>query len=70
MVESNEAPQPEIVVEKKFGEFRVHIKGQEGAWAQGVTVLQAVGTLVLDHPQLFNIKINYDAVDSLQPTKN
>jgi hypothetical protein len=60
----------EIVVEKKFGEFRVHLKDKPGMWAQGITVLQAVGTLICDHPEAFNIKMNYDAVDSLTPSKN
>lgn len=57
----------EIVVEKKFGEFRAHIKGLEGCWAMGKTAPQAIGTLVMDHPEAFSIKINYDAVDSLSP---
>lgn len=59
----------EIVVEQKYGEFHVHLKGRPGLWAQGKTVLQAVGTLICDHPETFHIKMNYDQVDSLVPEK-
>lgn len=59
----------EIVVEKKNGEFYAHLKGKSGKWAQGITVMQAVGTLICDHPKVFHIHINYENVDSLIPTK-
>lgn len=59
----------EIVVEKKYGEFHVHLKGQPGKWAQGTNIMQAVGTLICDHSKDFHIRINYDNVDSLTPTK-
>ena len=58
---------PEIIVEKKYGEFHVHLKDRPGCWAQGKTIMHAVGTLICDHPDAFNISINYDGVDSLSP---
>jgi hypothetical protein len=60
----------EIVAEKKNGEFHVHLKGRPGLRAQGRTIMQAVGTLICDHPEAFNIKLNYDKVDSLVPEKD
>jgi hypothetical protein len=69
-VEMAEGILNEIVAEKKHGEFHVHLKGRPGLWAQGITIMQAVGTLICDHPEAFNIKLNYDAVDSLTPSKN
>lgn len=59
----------EIIIEKKYGEFHVHLKGQPGKWAQGITVMQAVGTLICDHPHDFHIKINDEEIDSWVPTK-
>lgn len=60
----------EIIAVRKYGEFHVHLKGHPGIWSQGRTIMQAVGTLICDHPNEFNIKLNYDALDSLRPTKN
>lgn len=53
---------PEITVQKRSGDFHVHVKDKPGHWSCGTTIIQAIGTLVCDHPNDFGININYDNV--------
>jgi hypothetical protein len=50
----------EIEVKKRRDDFHVCLKGKPGIWACGTTTIQAIGTLISDHPEIFGIKINYN----------
>jgi hypothetical protein len=48
----------EILVSSKK-EYKAYIKGKTGCWALGDTVNEAVGGLILVHPEEFNIRVIY-----------
>lgn len=50
---------PEIVVEKRYDDWKAYLRSEPGCWGNGTTWSAAIGQLVDIWPEKFNIKITY-----------
>jgi len=46
-----------ITITKRFGDYHACLENHTGIWGCGKTIHEAIGSVIMNHPEKFNLKI-------------
>ena len=48
-----------IIITERAGDIHVQVEGKVGVWGCGKTIYEAIGNLVFNHKEVFNIGVTF-----------
>ena len=58
-----------IVITKRSDDYHACLKGKPCIWGCGKTVVEAIGQLMLAHPEIFGLEIKQDSTTVKRPVR-